>query len=401
MRKLYPLVWSNLLCIAALMAFLVIVGPLIRLLNLEEWHGGLMVAVVGLTWMLLARSWGHASDRHGRKPVLLIALGGFALSYLALALFLEYAIGASLSVLAVVIALTLLRATIGAFYAAVPVSGNALIADTLESDKRTSAMAMLGASNAVGMIIGPLLAGLLVTFGLIAPVYFATVLPVIAFIVLWVKLPHIPVDHDTDLPKLKLSDARIRLPVWSALLAMNSVIAAQILVGFFAIDRLQLDLTMAAQVSGYAMTAVGVTLVLVQGTIMKKSHLKPDILLRLGAIVAAAGFGLVSFSFNTTMLIAGYSLAAAGLGMVFPGLQAMTANAVEPHEQGAAAGSVSAAQGLAMVISPVIATLLYKADPSLPYWFVSAALLVLSIYAHRYLKNVATPPGSEKQLSYE
>lgn len=401
MRKLYPLVWSNLLCIAALMAFLVIVGPLIRLLNLEEWHGGLMVAVVGLTWMLLARSWGHASDRHGRKPVLLIALGGFALSYLALALFLEYAIGASLSVLAVVIALTLLRATIGAFYAAVPVSGNALIADTLESDKRTSAMAMLGASNAVGMIIGPLLAGLLVTFGLIAPVYFATVLPVIAFIVLWVKLPHIPVDHDTDLPKLKLSDARIRLPVWSALLAMNSVIAAQILVGFFAIDRLQLDLTMAAQVSGYAMTAVGVTLVLVQGTIMKKSHLKPDILLRLGAIVAAAGFGLVSFSFNTTMLIAGYSLAAAGLGMVFPGLQAMTANAVEPHEQGAAAGSVSAAQGLAMVISPVIATLLYKADPSLPYWFVSAALLVLSVYAHRHLKNAATPPGSEKQLSYE
>ena len=401
MRKLYPLVWSNLLCIAALMAFLVIVGPLIRLLGLEEWHGGLMVAVAGLSWMLLARSWGHASDRHGRKPVLLIALGGFALSYLALALFLEYAIGASLSVLAIVIALTLLRASIGAFYAAVPVSGNAFIADTLESDKRTSAMAMLGASNAVGMIIGPLLAGLLVTYGLIAPVYFATVLPVVALIILWVKLPRIPVDHDADLPKLKLSDTRIRLPVWSALLAMNSVIAAQILVGFFAIDRLQLDLTMAAQVSGYAMTAVGVTLVLVQGTIMKKSHLKPDILLRLGAIVAAAGFVLVSFSFNSTMLIAGYSLAAAGLGMVFPSLQAMTANAVEPHEQGAAAGSVSAAQGLAMVISPVLATLLYKADPSLPYWFVSAALLVLSLYAHRHIKNAATPPASEKQLSYE
>lgn len=394
MRKLFPLVVSNLLCVAAMMAFVVIVGPLIRLLNLEEWHGGVMVAVAGVSWMLLSRTWGHASDRHGRKPVLLIALSGFAISYLLLALFLEFAISTSLSALAIVIALTLIRGSIGAFYAAIPVSGNAYIADTLESDKRTSAMALMGASNALGMITGPLLAGLLVVYGLVVPVYFAAALPIIALIVLWYKLPRSRVDHEAEFPKLKLSDHRIRTPVWAALIAMNSVIAAQILVGFFAIDRLNLDLTASAQVSGYAMTAVGITLVLVQGTIMKKSHLQPEVLLRIGALVGAAGFVLVSFSFTSMMLIAGYALAAAGLGMVFPGFQAMTANAVESHEQGAAAGTVSAAQGLAMVISPLVATLLYKLDPSTPYWFVAAALCALAFMTQQQSVNSVSSKGA-------
>jgi len=162
---------------------------------------------------------------------------------------------------------------------------------------------------------------------------------------------------------------------------------------------LQLELAAAAQISGYAMTAVGVTLVLVQGTIMKKSHLQPVVLLRLGALVATAGFGLVSLSVSSAMLIGGYALAAAGLGMVFPGFQAMTANAVESHEQGAAAGTVSAAQGLAMVIAPLIATLLYKIDPSIPFWFVALALIVLSIFAHQQLQN--TSAATEEPLSHE
>ena len=387
MRSLYPLFLAVFLSMAAMMAFLVIVGPVIRLLNLEEWHGGAMVAVAGLTWMLLSRPWGHASDKHGRKPILLIAVAGFAVSYLILALFLEYALSTSLSVVVIVAALTLIRGSIGAFYAAIPLSGNALIADTLDNDKRTSAMAMLGASNALGMIIGPLIAGLLVVYGLVTPVYFATILPLIALLILWIKLPKIKVEHDAEQPKLKLSDSRLRLPMWASFVAINSVIAAQILVGFFAIDRLQLDLTAAAQVAGYAMTAVGITLVLVQGTIMKKSHWKPETLLIVGALIGALGFAMVSFSYSSFMLIASYSVAAAGLGMVFPGMQAITANSVEAHEQGAAAGTVSAVQGFAMIISPLLATLLYKIEPTLPYLTSALILFLLSLFASRHIKT--------------
>lgn len=387
MKNLYPLFAANFLSIAAMMAFLVVVGPIIRILNLEEWHGGIMVAVAGVSWMLLSRPWGHASDRKGRKPILLLALGGFAVSYLILALFLEYAINTTVSVLVAVLALTLIRGSIGAFYAAIPVTGNALIADNMPKEKRTSAMAMMGASSALGMIIGPLIAGLLVIYGIVTPVYFATILPVIALLVIWFKLPKTNIEHDADAPKLKLSDSRIRLPMWASFVAMSSVITAQILVGFFAIDRLQLDLTAAAQVSGYAMTAVGVTLVVVQGTIMKKAHWTPEFLLSFGSVISAIGFSMVSISESSTLLIISYSVVAIGLGMVFPSFQAMTANAVEANEQGAAAGSVSAFQGFAMIVSPLIATLLYKLDPSVPFLFTAGILLILSFFTFKYKKD--------------
>lgn len=40
-----------------------------------------------LLWMLSASAWGGASDRLGRKPVLLAGVGGFAGCYLLLTLF--------------------------------------------------------------------------------------------------------------------------------------------------------------------------------------------------------------------------------------------------------------------------------------------------------------------------
>lgn len=385
MQPLFPLAFFNFLSVAAMMAFTVIVGPLIRQLELEEWHGGLMVAAAGISWMFLSRPWGHASDRKGRKPILMIAVGGFALVYLLLALFLEYAIQGVFSALVVVIALTLLRAVIGAFYAGIPVIGNALIADTIpQRDKRTSAMAMIGLSNALGMIIGPLLAGLLVVQSLILPIYFATLLPVIALLVLWLKLPNQPIDHAADLPKPKWHDQRLRLPMITAFIAMSSVIAAQILVGFFAIDRLHLSLIEAAKVAGYAMTAVGVTLVVVQSVMMKFPKFSARQLVMLGALITSIGFFSVTLAHHSWVLMLSYSIAAAGLGMVFTGMQSMTANAVESHEQGAAAGTVSAAYGLAMIIAPLLATLLYQFNVTIAYGIFALLLLCLSVVAYRH-----------------
>lgn len=388
MRQLSSVVLANFLSIAAMMAFIVVVGPLIRILNLQEWHGGVMMTVAGLSWMLLARSWGHASDRLGRKPVLMTAIAGFAVSYLLLALFLEYALQTHISIWVIVLALTLIRGLIGAFYAAIPVSSHALVADHVPAEKRTGAMAMIGASNALGMIFGPLLAGLLVAGGLVYPMYFATVLPVLALVVLGLKLPKMSVEHEADLPKLKLHDSRLRLSMFTALIAMSTVISAQMLVGFFAIDRLALSPIQAAQIAGYAMTGVGITLVLVQGIIMKKASVSAESLLLLGAIISAIGFALVTLTASIEMLIISYCVAAAGLGLIFPVMQTLTANSVEPNEQGAAAGSVSAVQGFAMIIAPLAATLLYQVNPSLPYAVCALLLLALAIVAYRHDKTV-------------
>ena len=153
MKEMKTLMIVNVLCVAAMMAFLAVVGPLIRALRMQEWHAGLSVALAGILWVVMARYWGKKSDRIGRKPILLIGVLGVGISYLFLAIFVDYAL---FNVPALAISLcmiVLVRGSIGVFYAAIPAVSSALIADKIEAQNRTGYMAKLGASNGIGMIL--------------------------------------------------------------------------------------------------------------------------------------------------------------------------------------------------------------------------------------------------------
>ena len=175
-------------------------------------------------------------------------------------------------------------------------------------------------------------------------------------------------------------DARVRLPQLTALLAMISVTIAQVTVGFFAIDRLALDAAAGARMAGIALTAVGLGLILAQVLVMKLD-VHPRRWIALGALIGGLGFASVAAVQQPWQLPAAYAIAAFGMGFVFPSFQALAADAVEPHEQGAAAGTVAAAQGVGMVVGPMLGTLLYRANASLPYLMVGVLLLLLCALA--------------------
>lgn len=393
MHELRPILFANALCVAAMMAFVAVVGPVVRGLGLAEWHGGLTVTLAGVLWMLLSRAWGRASDRLGRKKILLIGIGGFSLSYLSLAVFIDLALLQPPALLVTLGALMLTRGLIGVFYAAIPPVAAALIADTIPPQQRAGYMARLGASGAVGMVAGPLVAGALASFSLALPMYVAALLPALAWLLLWRVLPAVPPKGGPVGKALGWLDPRLRLPMITAFLAMSCVITAQVCVGFFALDRLGLDPAASARTAGYAMTGVGLSLMLAQAAVAKLRRIAPATWLWLGALTAACGFGLTTQASSQAMLIATYCIAAAGMGVLFPSMQTLTANAVQPHEQGAAAGTVSSIQGLAMVVAPLAATLLYGLDPALPYATSSLALLALVFIAWRLRPQAATAVG--------
>lgn len=89
---LRPLMFETFVCTLAVMSFVALVGPLARKLGLAPWQAGAAVTVGGIAWMLAARPWGIASDRHGRRRILLGGLAGFALSYGSLCLFIVLAL---------------------------------------------------------------------------------------------------------------------------------------------------------------------------------------------------------------------------------------------------------------------------------------------------------------------
>lgn len=377
--SLKPLMFETCVCTLAMMSFVALIGPIARVLGMAPWQAGMAVTVSGLAWMLLARFWGAASDRHGRRRVLLSGLSGFVLTYAGLCAFIAIALMQHIPTWWSFVGVVILRGMTGGFYAAVPATAAALIADHVAPHQRAGAMAGLGAASGVGMVAGPGIAGLLAVYELTWPLYLTAVLPVVALLVLWHWLPHTEHHVRPDTARLSISDVRLRHPMTVAFISMLSVMVAQVVVGFFALDRLGLDAAAAARVAGIALTVVGVAIILAQ-ILVHKLNWPPQRLIRIGSMTAAVGFASLLFATTQEALWGAYFVAAAGMGWVFPAVTAWAANSVQAHEQGATAGTVSAAQGLGMVVGPLAGTLIYHIDPAAPYVLIAVLLLLTALW---------------------
>ncbi len=385
-----PLVVAALSGTMAMMAFVAVVGPIVRRLGLPEWVAGLSVTAGGVLWMLLARWWGGVGDRRGRKPVLLMGFGAFAVVYAVLAVGVDLALRQQIGALAALALLVVARALIGAFYAAVPPTAAAVIADHTAPRERPAAMARLGSANAMGLVLGPAAAGWLAGRDLALALYAAAALPVIALAVVWWWLPGMrpaQVRRPPGARPMGLLDPRLRAAALTGFAAMGSVAIAQVLVGFFAIDRLALGVAEGARVAGLALTCVGCALIVSQQCVMRCTTVPLARWIALGAAIAGCGFASVAAVQSQAMLLASYAVMAFGMGLIFPNFQAMAANAVQPHEQGAAAGTLSAAQGLGMVLGPIVGTLLYRQAPALPYLLVGMGLWALAVFSFVHLRT--------------
>ena len=379
---LRPILFAYMCGTMAMMAFVSIVGSLSRQLGLAPWQAGMAVTVSGVLWMLMAPIWGRASDRLGRRAVMLTGFAGFFVSYCAMSGWLVAAMRVPMSVGLVFAGLVLTRGAIGGFYAAAPTASQALIADNLPPERRVAAMASLGAANGAGLVLGPALAAQLTHFGLEAPLYLTALLPALGLAVLWKFLPTTPPVGARPGQSPRLLDPRLRRPMVAAFTALFTVAVGQIVVGFFAIDRLGMTPGEGAQAAGMALTTVGVALIITQ-MVVRRVMLPPGRMICIGMTTAGIGFGSVLLATGVPTLMLSYFVAAAGMGFVFPAFTAMAANAVQPHEQGAAAGSVGAAQGLGNVLGPLAGALLYEISPTVPYALAAVLLLGVAVWVGR------------------
>lgn len=375
-----PLLVANMICSMTMMAFISVLGPIARVLGLAPWQAGAIATAGGIFMMLSSRLWGQRSDQIGRRSVLLQGVGGFLLSNIVMCILLIVALQFSLYGILVFAGMLLARSATGLFYAAIPTSGQALVADNVPPEQRTATMAALGAANAAGLVLGPALAASLSSHSLATPLYLITFLPLVALFMLWRHLPTQAPKAHTATAAVALHDPRLRKPMAVAFVAMMCVAIAQITIGFFAIDQLRLSPEAAAQASGTSLTLVGIGLILTQLAV-RQLQWPAQRLIRVGALIALMGFATAAIALSTMMLATSFLVVAIGMGCIFPAFAALASNSVEAHEQGAAAGSIGAAQGLGMVVGPLAGTLLYGITPGVPFFF--AALLLGGIALFR------------------
>src|ERR1035441_9475885 len=135
-----------------------IVVPLVpiysRHYGASGWLIGVIIASFSAMQFIFSPIWGRLSDRHGRRPILLISTAGAALSYVL------FAVGSGFENHTLALwALLVSRVFAGAFAGNITVA-QAYIADITPPENRSKRMGLVGMAFGLGFIFGPAISGI-------------------------------------------------------------------------------------------------------------------------------------------------------------------------------------------------------------------------------------------------
>lgn len=346
-----------------------VLAPLTRSLGLREWQAGLIVSTSALMMVLTSRAWGRASQRLGRKPVL---VGASLLASVSLFAFAGVAVLGMGGVIAGPLLITLLIATRGPTFgialSAVFPTAQAYIAEiTVSETARVRGMAAIGSVQGLSMIMGAVAGGLLAGISLTTSL---TLLPLAPLVAVGVGIAFLRTERRSELIK---KPARVRAGdprVWPFLVVSIGVFTlfnmTQVTIGFTLQDRYDFTERALAFVIGGTLLAMGLGMLLAQSVLVPASKWRPPRLMRVGVLVAALGLGLAIPPFSLPVFIAGVFVIGLGTGLALPGALSAPTMLMSRDEQGGLAGTLSAMNGITWMATPLIATVLYGVSPYLP-----------------------------------
>jgi MFS family permease len=122
--------------------------------------------------------------------------------------------------------------------------------------------------------------------------------------------------------------------------------------------------------------------VLMQAVVIQKLQVKPGTMLRIGPPVFALGMFTLLMADSMVLVWVSFSLFGISMALGNAGIAGGASLSVEPHEQGAVGGLLSAAPILGMVLGPLLGPVLFdKFGPTVPVTVGAVAFTLLSVYA--------------------
>jgi MFS family permease len=358
---------------------------------------GLLMASFSAMQFLFAPVWGRVSDHVGRRPILLIGLGGSVVFYCL------FGYASDLPREQAGLALVLLYvARLGAGIAGATIStAQAVIADCTAPERRKHGMALIGAAFGIGFTFGPLIgAGALALtehLGIIG--YVAAGLSLVALVLGFILLP--------ETRRFRAGATACKWLEWKGLLyALHTPAIAPVILTFFLAtlgfgafettlallnrDALGVDERQSYLVFAY----VGFVLMLTQGFLYRRlanrlsevTFMAAGICLMAVGVLSLAGvswvalYELADFPARLAWMLASLTLCVVGFAFLTPSAQALISRRTDPSRQGEVLGVNQSASAMARILGPIFGLTLYKLTPShmLPYAF-GAALLVLML----------------------
>lgn len=301
---------------------------------------------------------GRLSDRHGRRPVMLISIAGSTLAMFTLGL-------------AQSLAMLFLARTISGVCNANVSTAHAYVADRVPPNQRARYMGMMGTAVGLGFIVGPSLGGLLARpdwpqF----PFFVGAGLSLLNFLmaVLWLPESHRARALTGPPPPRPSLLAVARDPAfWRDQIGVMVAVYFGFFCAFAAMEATFALFTEASFGWGEGETGkffafVGTIIVLFQGVIVGRAvaTIGERRSLALGLTMSATGFSLLCISPSWLWVLLGGFFIAGGNGLIMPSMSALVSRNSTSDNQGINAGFAQSAGALGRIVGPVIAGLLFE-----------------------------------------
>lgn len=372
---------------------------------------GLIVATYAAAQFVGAPLLGRLSDRFGRRPILLLSIGGTSLGLAALGLaeplgtalssfVLEDPSAAELAALrnGTILGLMFLSRGLTGLAGGNLTVAQAYVADITDHADRARGMGLLGAAFGLGFILGPAIGGLLSRWGYGAPAFAAAGLSAVNLIGVVLFLPEsLSQERRAELAtqaRLPLISARVMLSELSKprvgplmTIRLSYAVAAalfQTMLTLWSKERLGLT----TQDTAWVLAYVGALSVIVQaGLIGRLTRCFGEARLIVHT-VAVLAVSLLAWAFTPSviLLLAVLVPLAFGTGVLNTVINSAISRMVPPHEVGGALGTSGAFESLSRVISPIVGGwLLGAAGTWAPGLLAAVLMAAVTVYARRTL----------------
>lgn len=359
-----------------------------------SWHTGLLTGIYILAIFMFAPLWGTISDHHGRRPVILLGLLGFAVT-VALFTFAD-----TLSMLYTG------RFLSGLFAAAITPVAYALVGDHASSKEwRAHRFALINIAGTAGFFVGPLLGGLAVRAtskvftgtaerAFSTPFLVAAALALLATLMVFSLVPRAmpPQPSKRITPEAQLERA-VLLRLWTV--AFVTAIA---------IGAFEVGLSLRGkQVLGFDAARIGMMfaecsfVMFVVQTFVFSPLVKPELtrwFIAPGLAILALSLAVVSFTDTSITLTVTVALVAASAGILSP-IVTYWVSLGAPETQGADLGRTTAAASLGQALGSVGGGLLFDAStlPGAPFTL-TAVIVAAGLLASLHLPQLLLPSSA-------
>jgi multidrug resistance protein len=336
---------------------------------------GLIISTFALCQLFGGPLLGRASDRIGRKPLLIVSQVGTFIGFVILA----YANS---------LWLVYLSRIIDGFTAGNLSIAQAYIADITKPEERAKSFAVIGIAFGLGFLVGPGISGFLVQFGYVWPIWLAAALSAMSIFATAVLLPGGRPSAAAEATGRRLSILGWRLYAEYFRRPGLASLLVQLFVFLFAFSIFMSGFPLFAERRftwngepfnakhvGYVYAYVGVISVILQGgfigLLVRRVGEWP--LGRVGFALSTIGFGILAFTFDIPLLLAVGAITSIGTGLLRPVLTSLITQKTDRSEQGTVLGLTQSLQSIASIVAPLISGLLIE-HGNLESWAILAAV---------------------------